>query len=93
MCTPGDDSLLIVGTVLGSIYLYDLNEFDQSQRSDGLDYHSLMADVAALGPESEEYQDKLQQLKSRYSIQWPTFSTDGVPNYNHYSPIRKLVFI
>ena len=28
MCTPGEDSLLIVGTVLGSINLYDLNEFD-----------------------------------------------------------------
>jgi hypothetical protein len=38
MCTPGDDGLLIVGTILGSIYLYDLNEFDSSQRSDGLDY-------------------------------------------------------
>jgi hypothetical protein len=24
---------------------------------------------------------------------WPTFSTDGVPNYSHFSPIRKLVFI
>jgi hypothetical protein len=24
MCTPGDDSLLIVGTVHGSIALYDL---------------------------------------------------------------------
>lgn len=32
-------------------------------------------------------------MKSRYSIQWPTFSTDGVPGYTHYSPIRKLVFI
>lgn len=28
MCTPGDDGLLIVGTILGSLYLYDLNEFD-----------------------------------------------------------------
>ena len=24
---------------------------------------------------------------------WPTFATDGVPNYSHYSPIRKLSFI
>jgi len=30
MCTPGDDGLLIVGTVLGSLYLFDLNEFDSS---------------------------------------------------------------
>jgi hypothetical protein len=26
-------------------------------------------------------------------VLWPTFSTDGVPNYTHYSPIRKLSFI
>ena len=32
-------------------------------------------------------------MRSRYSIQWPTFSTDGVPNYTHYSPINKLVFV
>lgn len=43
MCTPGDDSLLIVGTVLGSIYLYDLTEFDGSQqRSDEMDYDALL---------------------------------------------------
>ena len=30
MCTPEDDAILIVGTILGSIYLYDLNEFDSS---------------------------------------------------------------
>jgi hypothetical protein len=28
MCTPADDGILIVGTVIGSINLYDLNEFD-----------------------------------------------------------------
>ena len=30
MCTPGDDGILIVGTVLGSLYLYDLNEYESS---------------------------------------------------------------
>ena len=30
ICTPGDDSILIVGTVLGSINLYDLKEFEAS---------------------------------------------------------------
>lgn len=28
MCTPGDDTILIVGTIHGSIALYDLKEFD-----------------------------------------------------------------
>ena len=30
ICTPGDDSILIVGTALGSINLYDLKEFEVS---------------------------------------------------------------
>jgi hypothetical protein len=39
------------------------------------------------------YNDRMQQVRSRYSVLWPTFATDGVPNYSHLSPIRKLVFI
>lgn len=49
--------------------------------------------MANASPDSEDYIERVQQMRSRYSIQWPTFSTDGVPNYQHYSPIRKLVFI
>ena len=30
MCTPGDDGILIVGTILGSLYLYYLNEYESS---------------------------------------------------------------
>lgn len=30
MCTPGDDSILIVGTILGSLCLYDTNEFESA---------------------------------------------------------------
>lgn len=41
----------------------------------------------------EQYNDRMQQVRSRYSVLWPTFATDGVPNYSHYSPIRKLTFI
>ena len=44
MCTPGDDGILICGTILGSLNLYDLNEFDSSmQRTDALDYDALLA--------------------------------------------------
>ena len=28
MCTPGEESIIIVGTIHGSITLYDLKEFD-----------------------------------------------------------------
>jgi hypothetical protein len=30
ICTPGDDSILIAGTIHGSLVLYDLKEFDQN---------------------------------------------------------------
>jgi len=77
MCTPGDDSLFIVGTALGSIYLYELNEFDSSQpRAEELDYEGLMRSFypsESANAESDQYFDKLQQLRSRYAIQWPTF--------------------
>lgn len=63
MCTPGDDSLLIVGTILGSINLYDLNLFDSTQqRMEELNYESLMLaydpDMAQL-KDSEEYQERI----------------------------------
>ncbi len=93
MCTPGDDNLLIIGTSLGSLNLYDLNEFDSSQlRSDELDYDAL---VKSFHPDLHEdaYSERLQLYRTRYTVQWPTFATDGLPAYTHYSPIRKLVFI
>lgn len=75
MCTPGDDALLIAGTVLGSLYLYDLNEFDSSQdlRADELNYESLLH---AYHPElaspdqqdSEFYIERLQQVRSRFGV-------------------------
>jgi len=30
MCTPADDSVLIVGTSVGTINLYDLQDFENS---------------------------------------------------------------
>jgi len=30
MCTPADDNLLLVGTVVGSINLYDLKDFEST---------------------------------------------------------------
>ena len=39
MCTAGDDSLLIAGTSVGSITLYDLKEYESSNhRQDELNY-------------------------------------------------------
>ena len=39
MCTPQDDQILIVGTQVGSICLYDLTDFDSAVvRADFLDH-------------------------------------------------------
>ncbi len=54
---------------------------------------TLYPDVVQNGVDSDEYSEKLISLRSLYAVQWPTFSTDGLPNYSHYSPIRKLTFI
>lgn len=43
MCTPADDNILIIGTVVGTINLYDLKDFETDQyRLDELDYNSLL---------------------------------------------------
>lgn len=98
MCTPGDDSILILGTIHGSIQLYDLKEFESGNaRNDELNYESLLSlkdpEVRNLDPNSEEYLNQLSSIRSRYNIQWPTFSTDGLPYYVHFAPIRRLLFV
>jgi hypothetical protein len=46
MCTPSDDNILIVGTSLGAINLYDLSNFEYSglglYRENELDYNGLL---------------------------------------------------
>jgi hypothetical protein len=54
---------------------------------------TLYPDIVQNGIDTDEFREKLISLRSLYAVQWPTFSTDGLPNYNHYSPIRKLAFI
>ena len=42
ICTPGDDTLLIVGTNVGSIALFDIKEYESSNyRLDEVDYSAL----------------------------------------------------
>ena len=48
MCTPGDDSILLAGTTVGSITLFDLKEFSSSNyRLEELDYD--VYDIIASG--------------------------------------------
>ena len=41
MCTPADDDILICGTVIGSILLFDLQEIEDAKQDD-IDYSSLV---------------------------------------------------
>lgn len=72
MCTPGDDGIVILGTALGSLNLYDLNEFDSAQvRQEELDYDALVkAFHPDIAPETSEeaYNDRLQLLRTRYGV-------------------------
>jgi len=43
MCTPSDDQILIVGTSVGSICLFDLTDFDSQVGADFLDFKTLIA--------------------------------------------------
>lgn len=72
MCTPADDNLLLVGTVVGSINLYDLKDFESTTyRQDELDYNSLLKIVNPTSQDDGDtnYQEKLKAIKNRYSIQ------------------------
>lgn len=96
MCTPGDDSLLIVGTLHGSLQLYDLKQFDYGNpRNDELDYEGVLRIMGngEVNPDSEDYLNQVKTVKNRYNILWPSFSSDGLASYCHFSPIKRLLFI
>ena len=43
MCTPGDDQILIAGTSVGSLALFDLQDFESATVQQNLfDYESLL---------------------------------------------------
>jgi hypothetical protein len=73
MCTPGDDTILITGTVHGTINLYDLKELDLGNaRNDELNYELLMSlkapESTDLDNNSEEYLSLLQVMRTRYNV-------------------------
>ena len=72
MCTPGDDSILIIGTVHGSIQLYDLKEFDMGNtRNEELNFEALLNakdPESRAPPDSDDYQNQLLAIRNRYNI-------------------------
>ena len=106
MCTPGTTDGLIVGTQQGSFYLYDLTEVEEAQSqpsavgvlSDdtrGADYEffteRLVPDYASLPPYKKTA--FLEKARMKYPVKTPAFSSDGLAEHPHLSPIQKLVFI
>lgn len=96
MCTPGDDQILIIGTSVGSICLFDLTDFESQTGVDFLDFKNYLScqqpqlmldgDVAAINKE-------VKDLGQRYKVLTHTFQTDVLPEYQHFSPIRRLKFV
>ena len=96
MCTPGSSDIIICSTVLGSLYLYDLKNIDSNPNlGNRFNYQALLTQLVPNLAELDESkkQQKLQKTMIKYSIQNHSFLTDGLMEFPHFSPIKKLVFI
>lgn len=96
MCTPSDDQLIIIGTSVGSICLYDLTDFQSSVKRDFLDYQLLIAaENPALVEEGDRFKisQAVKEISNKYTVLAQTFQTDALPNYQHFSAIKKLKFV
>lgn len=98
MCTTGDDEVLICGTSLGSLILYDLKDFDSISfiakylNWEALLQYTLQSEGAGdLG--DKERKAKKSSLKAVYTPKTASFITDGMTEYPHLSPIEKLVLV
>lgn len=95
MCTPGTKDVLILGTTLGSLFLYDLKNLETTNAISNLNYVSLLEIKLEGFKQLDEYrkQKKIQLAMNRYRVIGPCFLTDGLPDYKHFSPIKSLRFV
>lgn len=97
MCTSGEDDLLICGTSLGSLVLFDLKDYDSvSFIAKFLNWEALLQySIQQEGAPLDEKQQagKLSALKAKYTPKTASFITDGMVEYPHFSPIEKLVLV
>jgi hypothetical protein len=96
MCTPASSDNIILGTVLGSLFLFDLKNIE-SNPSACYDYN-YNAMLEALIPNFNELEEskkhqKIHRAMIKYSVMSHSYLTDGLENYSHQSPIIKLAFI
>ncbi len=90
MCTPADDQILIVGTDVGSLALYDLTAFESSGlKNDFFDYEALL--MAEHNPEDDQgdinLAKSLKKIRAKYKVLGHTFATDSMEDYKHFAPI------
>lgn len=98
MCTGGSDDVLICGTSIGSLILYDLKDYDSiSYISQYLNWDGLIAyQQQAEGVQNEgqtNQQERLANLKAKYTPKTASFITDGMPDYPHFTPVEKLMCV
>lgn len=92
MCTSGEDDVLICGTVLGSLMLFDLKDYTSvSYISRFLNWEALSNYVQSTGEGSQFGSE--QALRGKYTPKTVSFITDGMQDYPHMDSIEKLVLI
>ena len=96
MCTPADDQILIVGTDVGSLALYDLTAFESAGlKNDFFDYEALLS--AQYDPADDDgdtnIAKSLKKIRAKYKVLGHTFATDSMEGYKHFSPIIQLEYV
>lgn len=96
MCTPADEQILIIGTDVGSLALFDLTAFESSGlKNDFFDYEALL--MQQNDPEIDDGDANpakmLKKIRAKYKVLGHTFATDMLEDYKHFSPIRQLEFV
>jgi hypothetical protein len=85
---------LIAGTAVGSLLLYDLQDFDSAtDTTNFLDYESLLLQTDPVDYEDKDPQKLLKKLKAKYKVLGHVFTTDALVENQHCSPITRLTFV
>lgn len=96
MCTNGSTDILIVGTQMGSLYLYDLINQNTNPNASLMYNYEAVAEQEIAGfatLDGDKRQEALRKMMINYSITTVTYMSDGLFDYPHFSCIKKLVFI
>jgi len=70
MCTPGDDRVLLCGTNIGSILLFDLQDVETSSSTmprEDMDYSALLSGEELQEGETNQ-EERLRLVKQKYAV-------------------------